>query len=66
MRSLHEVCTNHGECNAVSVLCWKLHALLKLVLKYRGVETENKHSDIVQLRQRIQPPTSIAMSIKDI
>ena len=31
---LHKMCTDHGECYAVSVLSWKLHALFELMFKY--------------------------------
>ena len=39
---LHEVCTHHGEGDAVAVLGGELHALLELVLKHRRVETESE------------------------
>ena len=42
MGGLHEVSTYHGECNAVPMLGWELHALFKLVLKYGCVEAETE------------------------
>ena len=40
MSGIHEMSANNWEYNAKSVLGWKSHTLLKLMLKYLAVEAE--------------------------